>query len=120
MILGSLSLKLAKQVMTKETGTEMWLELVNMYEGKSNPAMTAQKVYRLQFELNKTHLRGGDDLRSHLYKLFDIKNKLADLGAPVNDLQMVDQLLRSLPTQMCYDELRRKVIFSSNMAKYTP
>ncbi|OWZ13842.1 hypothetical protein PHMEG_00012772 [Phytophthora megakarya] len=119
LIQGSLSMKLAKQVMMKETGTEMWAELVDIYEGKTNPAMTAQKVYRLQCELHKTHLRGKDDLRSHLYKLFDIKNKLADLGAPVNDLQMVDKMLRSLPAQTCYDELRRKVLFSSNMAKYT-
>ena len=84
-----------------------------MYEGKSTPAMTAQKVNRLQCELHKTHLCKEDDLRSHLYHMFDIKNKLADLGAPVNDLQMVDKMLRSLPTQTCFDELRRKVLFSS-------
>ena len=106
--------------MMEETITEMWMELVDMYEGKYNPAITVQKVYRLQCELHKTYLRGNNDLRNHLYKPFGIKNKLADLGAPVNDLQMVDKMLRSLPAQTCYDELRRKVLCSSNMAKYTP
>ncbi|KAG6610395.1 succinyl-CoA:3-ketoacid coenzyme A transferase [Phytophthora cinnamomi] len=87
-IQGSLSMRLAKQVMAKPTGTEMWRELMDFYEGKSNPAMTAQKVYCLRYKLHKTNLRGKDDVRSHLYKLFDIKNRLADLGSPVNDLQM--------------------------------
>ncbi|KAG3235702.1 hypothetical protein PI124_g19278 [Phytophthora idaei] len=52
--------------------------------------------------------------------MFRIKNELEELGSPLSDLQMVDMLLRSLPTQVCYNELRRKVIFSSNMSKYTP
>ncbi|GMF51742.1 unnamed protein product [Phytophthora fragariaefolia] len=89
LIQGSLSMRLAKQVMTKPTGTEMWREVMDIYEGKSNPAMPAQRV-------------------------------LADLGSPVNDLQMVARMQRSLPTLPCYNELRRKVLFSSNMGKYTP
>ncbi|KAG3001777.1 hypothetical protein PC121_g19763, partial [Phytophthora cactorum] len=74
LIQGSLSMRLAKQVMSKPTGTEMLSELVSIYEGKTNPAMTVQKVYRLQCEQHKTNLRGKGDVRSHLYKLFDIKN----------------------------------------------
>ncbi|KAE9301123.1 hypothetical protein PF008_g22837 [Phytophthora fragariae] len=120
LIQGSLSMKLAKQVMSKKTGTEMWQELCTIYEGKKNPTMTAQKVYRLQGELHRTRLRANGDVRNHLYKLFEIKDKLEDLKSPVNDLQMVDLMLRSLPTQTCYNELRRKVFFSSDMSKYTP
>ncbi|POM69419.1 Polyprotein [Phytophthora palmivora] len=52
--------------------------------------------------------------------MFRIKNELKELGSPLSDLQMVDLLLRSLPQQVCYNELRRKVIFSSDMSKYTP
>ncbi|GMF25211.1 unnamed protein product [Phytophthora fragariaefolia] len=100
LIQGSLSMKLAKQVMSKKTGTEMWQELCTIYEGKKNPVMTAQKVYRLQGELHRTRLRTNGDVRSHLYKLFELKDRLA--------------------TQTCYNELRRKVFFSSNMSKYTP
>ncbi|CAH0481203.1 unnamed protein product [Peronospora belbahrii] len=108
-------------MMSKSTDTEMWKELVSIYEGKNNPAMTAQKVYRLQCELHKTILRERDDVQSHLYKLFDIKNRLKELESPVNDLQMVNRMLRSLPTIPSYNELRRrKVLFSSNMGKYTP
>ena len=52
--------------------------------------------------------------------MFDIKDKRVDLEAPANDLQMVENMLRSLQTQKCFDEVRRKVLFSSNMAKYMP
>ncbi|OWZ09602.1 Copia type Polyprotein [Phytophthora megakarya] len=120
LIQGSLSMRLAKQVMAKPSGTEMWQELVTIYEGKNNPAMKSQKVYRLQCQLHRINLTGKDDVRSHLYKLFDLKDRLADLGAPVNDLQMVDKMLRSLPATPSFNELRRKVLFSSNMGKYTP
>eukprot|EP00644_Phytophthora_capsici_P011087 jgi/Phyca11/110650/e_gw1.18.561.1 len=120
LIQGSLSMRLAKQVVSKKTGTEMWAELCSIYDGTSNSATKAQKVYRLNGELHRTHLRANGDVRSHLYKMFEIMEQLKDLEAPVNDLQMVDILLRSLPNQMCYNELRRKVLFSKDMSKYKP
>ncbi|OWZ10168.1 hypothetical protein PHMEG_00017026 [Phytophthora megakarya] len=52
LIQGSLTKRLAKQVMSKKTYTEMWQELVTIYEGKSNPAQKA------------THLKGKDDVLS--------------------------------------------------------
>ncbi|KAJ8520489.1 hypothetical protein ON010_g17941 [Phytophthora cinnamomi] len=33
---------------------------------------------------------------------------------------MVDRMLRGLPTLPCYNELRRKALFSSDMGNYTP
>ena len=58
-------MKLARQVMMKGTGTEMWSELVSIYEGKTNHDMTAQKVYSLQDKLHRTHLHGKGNVRSH-------------------------------------------------------
>ncbi|KAF4139274.1 Zinc knuckle [Phytophthora infestans] len=112
--------RLLEQLMDQETGTDMWAELCKIYEGKNNDATKAQKVYRLQGELHRTHLRANGDVRGHLYAMFRIRNELAELGSPLSDLQMVDMLLRSLPAQVCYNELRRKVLFSSKMSKYTP
>ncbi|KAJ8569123.1 hypothetical protein ON010_g6134 [Phytophthora cinnamomi] len=57
---------------------------------------------------------------AHLYKLVGLKDQLEDSKSPVNGLQMVDLILRSLPTQTCHYELRKKVFFSSNTIKYTP
>ncbi|KAG6953021.1 hypothetical protein JG688_00013016 [Phytophthora aleatoria] len=74
---------------------------IQIYEGKSNDATKAQK-------------------ESPFVAIFRIKNELAELGSPLSDLKRVDTLLRSLPTQVCYNELRRKVLFSSNMGKHTP
>ncbi|CAH0492759.1 unnamed protein product [Peronospora farinosa] len=82
--------------------------------------MTAPKVDRLQGELHRAHVREKGNMRSHLHKLFDIRNQLAVLSSHVNDLQMVDRMLRSLPALTRYDELRRKVLLSSDMTKYTP
>ncbi|KAJ8537304.1 hypothetical protein ON010_g13293 [Phytophthora cinnamomi] len=102
LIQGSLSMRLAKQMVVKPTGTEMWRERMDIYEGKPNPAMMAQSV-SLAMRTTQDESAG-----------------LADLGSPVNDLQMVDRMLRSLPTLPCYNELRRKVLFSSILGKYTP
>ncbi|OWZ07468.1 LOW QUALITY PROTEIN: hypothetical protein PHMEG_00020135 [Phytophthora megakarya] len=99
LIQGSLGKRLAKQVMSKATGTEIWEELATIYEGKSNPAQRTQKC-----ELHSTHLKGKDDVRSHPYKLFDLKDRLAE---PVDAFQMVDKMLCSLPGTLCYNELRR-------------
>ncbi|TDH70955.1 hypothetical protein CCR75_006946 [Bremia lactucae] len=88
-------MKLAKQVMVNGTGTEILSVIVSIYEGKANPGMTAQKLYRLHGELHRTPLRGKGNVRSHLHKLFDIRNHIADLGSPLNDLHMVDGLLEA-------------------------
>ncbi|KAG3051985.1 hypothetical protein PI124_g23973 [Phytophthora idaei] len=120
LIMASLTMRLAQPLMDQKTGTDMWAELCKIYEGRNNDATKAQKVYRLQGELHRTHRRANGDVRGHLYAMFRIKNELEELGSPLSDLQMVDMLLRSLPTQVCYNELRRKVLFDSNMSKYTP
>ncbi|POM62270.1 LOW QUALITY PROTEIN: Multidrug resistance protein ABC Superfamily [Phytophthora palmivora] len=117
LIQGSLFMCLAKHVMSKKSGTEM---LCSIYDGKTNSATKAQKPYRLNGELHRIHLRTNRDIRSHLYKMFDIKEQLKDLEAPVTGLQMIDLLLRSLSNQTCYNVLRGNVLFSKDMNKYTP
>ncbi|KAG3106767.1 hypothetical protein PI125_g13090 [Phytophthora idaei] len=96
LIMGSLTTRLAQQLMDQKNGTDMWAELCKIYEGKNNDATKAQKVYRLQGDLHRTHLRANGDVRAHLYTIFRIKNELAELGSPLSDLQMVVTLLRSL------------------------
>ena len=92
MIHGSLFLKQAKQVTKK--GIIIDVDGArNMYEVKSNLAMTAQKVHLLQCELHKTHLTRSPRLSRHVYNLFDINNKIAELGGPINDSYMVDRLI---------------------------
>ncbi|KAG3181191.1 hypothetical protein PC128_g15267 [Phytophthora cactorum] len=120
LIMASLTTRLAQQLMDQKTGTDMWAELCKINEERNNDATKAQKAYRLQGKLHRNHLRTNGDVRGHLYAMFRIKNELEELGSPLSDLQMVDMLLCSLPTQVCYNELRRKVLFSSNMSKYTP
>ncbi|OWY93273.1 Multidrug resistance protein ABC transporter, partial [Phytophthora megakarya] len=120
LIIGLLTTRLAQNLMDQKNSTDMWAELCNVYEGRNNDATKALKVYRLHSEMHRTHLRANDSARERLYAMFRIKNEIVELGSPLSDLQMVDMLLRSLPTQVCYNDLRRKVLFSSNMSKYTP
>ncbi|KAF4143354.1 hypothetical protein GN958_ATG07420, partial [Phytophthora infestans] len=83
-------------------------QLMDQKNGMSNDATKAQKVYRLQGELHRTHLRANSDVRAHLYTMFRIKNEPSELAAPQNDLEMVDTLMWGLPTQICYNELRKQ------------
>ena len=77
-------------------------------------------MYHLQSELHRTHLSVNGDIRGRLYSVFRIRNELAELKLSVNDLQLVNLIVRSLPQQLYYNKLRRKVLFSFNMGKYTP
>ncbi|KAF4138357.1 gag-polypeptide of LTR copia-type [Phytophthora infestans] len=70
LILGSLTTRLAQQLMDQETGTDMWAELCKIYEGKNNDATKVQKVYRLQGELHRTDLRANGDVRGHCMRCF--------------------------------------------------
>ncbi|POM69420.1 Hypothetical protein PHPALM_14290 [Phytophthora palmivora] len=56
LIMGSLTTRRAQQLVDQESGTDIWGGLCQIYDGKSNAATKAQKVYRLQGELHKTHL----------------------------------------------------------------
>ncbi|POM62910.1 LOW QUALITY PROTEIN: polyprotein [Phytophthora palmivora] len=92
LIMGSLTTTLAQQLMDQRNGTDMWAEL---YLTK------AQNVYRLQ--ARQDSFAGELRRRGQLYTVFRIKNEMVEIGLPVY-----------------YNEPRRKVLFSSNMSKYTP
>ncbi|OWZ04871.1 Multidrug resistance protein ABC transporter, partial [Phytophthora megakarya] len=100
LIMGSLTTRLAQNLMDQKNGTDMWAELCKVYEGRNNDATKALKVYRLQSKLHRTHLRANGSAREHFNAMFRIKNELVELGSPLSDLQMVVMLLRSLPTQL--------------------
>ncbi|KAG6949402.1 hypothetical protein JG688_00014635 [Phytophthora aleatoria] len=94
----SLLMKLAKQVMSKKTGTEMWQELCSIYEGKKEPGHGRAESVPPSGRTTSDSPAHKWRCESHLYTLFDIKDELEDLKAPVSNLQMVDLMLRSLPT----------------------
>ncbi|DAZ93779.1 TPA: hypothetical protein N0F65_008046 [Lagenidium giganteum] len=74
--------------MQQKTATEMWAALCSLYGGTENATIAAQQVYRLQTVLHSTRMKAAQE--------------------PVSDRQMVDALLRSLPGDVCFNELRRK------------
>eukprot|EP00644_Phytophthora_capsici_P005946 jgi/Phyca11/13137/fgenesh1_pg.PHYCAscaffold_2_\ len=80
LIMGSRKTTFTQQLMDQTNGTDIWAGLCKTYEGGNNDATKAQKVYRLQGELHRTHLRANGDMRGHLFTMFRIRNELAELG----------------------------------------
>ncbi|OWY92313.1 hypothetical protein PHMEG_00038741 [Phytophthora megakarya] len=80
LIMGSLTTRLAQSLMDQKNGTDMWAELYKVYEGRNNDATKAQKVYSLQSEQHRTHLRANGSAREHLYAMFRIKMSLSSLA----------------------------------------
>ena len=117
-ILSSMSTRLAQQLIDKNTGTEVWSELCLVYEERTSDATNSLKVPSTARITQESSAQNGDVI-GHLYSVFRIRNELSEFGPPVSDLQLVNLMLRSLHQHMCYNELRRKVIFSFNMGNYT-
>ncbi|KAG6611013.1 Multidrug resistance protein ABC Superfamily [Phytophthora cinnamomi] len=70
MIGTSVSPDVLQQIRDKETGSEMWTELCNVYEGKQNGAIKAYTIRRLKNELWSMKLASGGDTNLHLWKMF--------------------------------------------------
>ncbi|OWY95491.1 hypothetical protein PHMEG_00034493, partial [Phytophthora megakarya] len=84
LIMGSLTTRLAQNLIDQKNGTDMWAELC-----KEQRRHKAQKVYHLQIELHRTHLLANGSAREHFNAMFRSKNELVEFGSPLSDLQML-------------------------------
>ncbi|GMF44617.1 unnamed protein product [Phytophthora fragariaefolia] len=109
-----------QQIRDKETGSEMWTELCNLYEGKQNEAIQAYTIRRLENELWNVKLATGGDANLHLCKMFNLKTELRDLQHTIADNTMVDMLLKSLPDQIEFERLKSSVYYGADPSVYTP
>ena len=60
------------------------------------------------------------NVNAHLSRMFNLRTELADLQYIVNELDMQEALLASLPTTTQFNQLRQTVWFASDSAAYSP
>ncbi|KAJ8574835.1 hypothetical protein ON010_g4377 [Phytophthora cinnamomi] len=111
MMLGSVSPALAQRVMKKKTGTDMWKELLEYYEASSNQVLAVHKQRQLLHKLWHTRTGKGENMMFHIGKVMNIRDQLTVLKYPVHDVDMVDDLLNSLPQNDKYQQLAQMVRF---------
>ncbi|DAZ99546.1 TPA: hypothetical protein N0F65_005418 [Lagenidium giganteum] len=97
MILDSLDESLTGHVLGKNSGTDMWRALSDHFDGKAGTAVTMTQQRKLQHKLRSAKMKKGSDMAQHLNELFLIQTKLEATSYKVNDSEMVEAILRSLP-----------------------
>jgi hypothetical protein len=112
--------EILQQVSDKKTGSEMWAELCNLFEGKQSEATRAYTIRRLVSELWGMKLSPGVDANLHLCKMFSIRTELKDLKYNIDDLDLVEMMLESLPYQTEFESLKSSVRYGADPSVYTP
>ena len=80
MIGTSVQPEVLQKISDKKTGSEMWTELCNLFEGKQTEATKAYTIRRLLNEMWQMTSQSEDDINLHLCKMFSIRTKLASLN----------------------------------------
>ncbi|KAK1928517.1 hypothetical protein P3T76_015986 [Phytophthora citrophthora] len=109
-----------QQIRDKETRSEMWAELCNLFEANQNEAIKAYTVRRLENELWDKKLAPGGVANLHLGKMFSIKSELVGLQHTIEDSTMVDMLLESLSELAEFECLKSSIRYGSDPSVYTP
>ncbi|GMG17340.1 unnamed protein product [Phytophthora fragariaefolia] len=78
--------EILQQVSDKMTGSEMWAELCDLFEGRQSEATRAYTIRRLVSELWQMKLFIGSDANLHLCKIFNIRTELANLKYNIEDM----------------------------------
>ena len=98
-----------QQISEKNTGSEVWTELCNLFEGKQTEATKAYTLRLLVNELWEITSRSEDAIKLQLCKIFSITTELATLNYTIADMYMVKIMLESLPYHSEYDSLKSSI-----------
>ncbi|KAG2939029.1 hypothetical protein PC115_g3349 [Phytophthora cactorum] len=99
---------ISHQIRDKTTGSEMWKALCDLYEGRANKAVMADRIRCLRNDLWHTKLSSGEDVNKHLSKIFNLRTELTSLQYTVEDIDMVEMLLESLPNQLEFENMKQQ------------
>ncbi|ETO67626.1 hypothetical protein F444_15468, partial [Phytophthora nicotianae P1976] len=108
------------QVRHKTTGTEMWRALCEIYECTENKTTIAHRTRYLRNELEAASLAPGGDVNEHLSKMFNLRTELTSLKYTVEDIDMVEMLLDSLPSQHEFESLKAGIRYNTGVGGATP
>ncbi|KAG3108630.1 hypothetical protein PI124_g17938 [Phytophthora idaei] len=108
------------QIRDKTTGTEMWAALRDLFENKANKTVKAHTIRRLRNEFWSMKLAVGGNTNLHLSKMFNIRTELETLQYSVDDLNMVEALLVSLPNQPEFKRMKSSILYAADSSLFTP
>ena len=89
-------------------------------QGQSDPTIRGHRVRQLAHELWNAKLDEGGNVNAHLARMFNLRTNLADLQHTVNELDMREDLLSSLPTTTQFNQMRQTVWFAGDAEVCTP
>ena len=89
-------------------------------QGQSDPTIRGHRVRQLAHELWNAKLDAGGSVNAHLARMFNLRTNLADLQHTVNELDMREDLLSSLPTTTQFNQMRQTVWFAGDAEVCTP
>ncbi|EGZ18024.1 hypothetical protein PHYSODRAFT_255647 [Phytophthora sojae] len=114
MIGTSVPSEILHQIWDKDTGSDMWDALCDLFENKINKTVKVHNIRRLVDELWSMKLTPGGDANLHLCKMFNVRTELASLQYTVDDIDMVEMLLESLPEQAEFETLKASIRYCAD------
>uniref|UniRef100_H3H193 Uncharacterized protein n=1 Tax=Phytophthora ramorum TaxID=164328 RepID=H3H193_PHYRM len=106
--------EILQQISDKKTGSDMWAELCDLFEGKQSEATRAYTIRRLVSELWQMKLSPGEDANLHLCKMFSVRTELTNLKYNIEDMDMVEMMLESLPYQTEFESLKSSIRYGAD------
>ena len=94
-ILSGLAETIFVKVMHYETTKEIWDKLKNIYEGDDKVKGAKLQTYRGQFENLK--MKEEENITTYILRVDEIVNIIRGLGETIEELFIVQKILRSLP-----------------------
>jgi hypothetical protein len=98
----------------------MWRALCEIYECTENKTTIAHRTRYLRNELEAASLAPGGDVNEHLSKMFNLRTELTSLKYTVEDIDMVEMLLDSLPSQHEFESLKSGIRYNSGVGCTSP
>ncbi|POM72022.1 LOW QUALITY PROTEIN: Multidrug resistance protein ABC Superfamily [Phytophthora palmivora] len=111
-------IKIKRMIGDKATGSEMWTELCDLFEGKVKP----QELIRFvawYTELWQMKLMPGEDANLHLCKMFKVRTELMNLNYNIENMDMIEMLLENLPCQARFESLTSSIRYGADLSAFT-
>ena len=101
-----------------QKGSDIWEQVEEIYEKKSSEGLIARMIRKLTEEMKAVEYRAGSNIGDHLTRFFIIRRQLKVYKYEVHDVNMIQYMVNSLPSEERFRTVR--VITITPSATYTP
>ena len=98
------------QIKNEADASSLWKKLASIFEGKGDLVQADMLT-----KLHNMMCTEDDDVRVHITDMVEIKEELAGMGAPINDVQFAANIRKSLPSS--YRPLLTSMSTAARLAK---